>query len=429
LSIWSVVEIRRTSTVESMIVENPFTLAESDSNYIHVMNLHDSATSIRSIDANFLMGSSDDQIEFLERLMSRIWMTDGVPMENRIDSALIDSVLKESFQSAGTTLDYDYGVKSAGIDTLLISTTDQIDNLTNSDYRVNLFPYDFGSRGAELLIHFSERDIFIWKQVVPILVTIIILMTIILLTFIYTLKIIINQKRSAVLMTEFVNNMTHEFKTPISTISLAAEAINRDDLIEDKKQVGQFAQMILAENNRMRRQTDKILQMATLENNNHTLKSDRLNIHQIIAEAVSHIELHIQNKEGSIISELMAERHILNGDAVHISGIIYNLLDNAVKYSPEKPEIKISTINANNGIYIRVIDKGIGIKNDDVKHVFNKYFRVSTGNRHDVKGFGLGLSYVKLMTEAHGGNINIKSQFGQGTRVEIFLPIKDGADA
>jgi signal transduction histidine kinase len=418
-------DVKSISTMDTLMFLGKSNFRESDSIHLQVINHQDSTSSIHRVEAGIAAEASDDKIEFMERLLSRIWMTDDVPIENRVDTTLIDSVLAESFKNAGINLNYEYGIINNSNDSIYYATTDEYNNLLNSDYKVNLFPYDFASQGVELVIHFPDRQIFIWKQVVPVLATILILMALILLTFVYTIRVIIDQKKSAQLMAEFVNNMTHEFKTPISTISLAAEAIKRDDLIEDKEQVDKFALMILAENSRMRRQTDKILQMAALEESDLTLKSDRLDLHQIIEDAVMHCQLLVKNRQGSIAADLKADKYILNGDKVHIAGIIYNLLDNAVKYSPEKPDISISTLNVKSGIYIRVADKGIGIKNENLKLVFNKYFRVSTGNRHDVKGFGLGLSYVKLMTEAHGGSIDIQSQYGKGTRVELFFPIKD----
>jgi len=218
--------------------------------------------------------------------------------------------------------------------------------------------------------------------------------------------------------------MTHEFKTPISTISLAAEAILRRDVISDNEKVTQYSKMILDENKRMRRQAEKILQMAALEESDLSLKAIDVNLHDVINEAVDGISLAVKKRGGTISCTLNAEKDIVRGDRVHLSGIVHNLLDNANKYSPEKPEISIFTSNADGGIYIRVVDNGVGINEEDLKMVFSKYYRVSSGNIHDVKGFGLGLSYVKLMVEAHGGSITMKSKYGEGTRVEVFLPLE-----
>jgi two-component system phosphate regulon sensor histidine kinase PhoR len=181
--------------------------------------------------------------------------------------------------------------------------------------------------------------------------------------------------------------------------------------------------MIADENKRMRRQTEKILQMAMLEEGDFDLKRDAVDLHRVINDAADNTALQIESRNGGILRNLKAEKRFILADKIHISGIIYNLLDNASKYSREKPQITISTWNNELGIFIRVEDKGIGIRDEDLKYVFEKYFRVSSGNIHDVKGFGLGLSYVKLMVEAHGGKAAIKSNFGIGTSVELFFPV------
>ncbi|MEW5923742.1 MAG: HAMP domain-containing sensor histidine kinase [Candidatus Zixiibacteriota bacterium] len=388
-----------------------------------IMYLKDFEDSLGDDSARLTLSPKGGQIDFLERVINRIWQSESLPIEQRLDSTLIDSLINVSLIESGITLDYLFGIKYGESDSLLISSSGYEKQLLNSKYSVRLFPYDMINPVAELRLFFPERRLFIWQQFIPVLATVTLLMGIIVFCFVYTIKIIFAQKKGAVLMTDFVNNMTHEFKTPISTISLAAEAIMRSDIISEKEKVKDFSKMILDENTRMRRQTDKILQMAALEEGSFRLKLDRINLHEIISEAAAHITLQVEGRGGKIISDLKAEETFIKGDKVHISGIIYNLLDNACKYSPNGPEITISTINAENGIYIRIVDNGIGIKDDDLKLIFNKYYRVSTGNIHDVKGFGLGLSYVKLMVEAHGGRIIMKSQYGHGTRVEIFFPV------
>jgi two-component system phosphate regulon sensor histidine kinase PhoR len=219
--------------------------------------------------------------------------------------------------------------------------------------------------------------------------------------------------------------MTHEFKTPISTVALACEAIMRPDIISNNKKVTQYSEMIRDENRRMRRQAEKILQMAALEEGDFELKLSEVDIHEVIKDAVANIKLHIENRGGEITFTPEAEKYTMQADIVHLSNIIFNLLDNAVKYSPERPVITISTGNDRDGIVICIEDKGVGISDEDLKMVFKKYYRVSTGNVHDVKGFGLGLSYVKLMVEAHGGTIQLSSKLGEGTRVEIYIPVSD----
>ena len=196
----------------------------------------------------------------------------------------------------------------------------------------------------------------------------------------------------------------------------------REDVLSDGPKVSRYSRMILDENKRMRRQTEKILQMAALEEGDFELKKETFDLHEIIREAAESIALQAEKQGGHVRCSLKADECTIRADKVHISGVIYNLLDNACKYSPDKPEIDISTLNADGGVYIRISDNGTGISSEDLKRVFEKYYRVASGNIHDVKGFGLGLSYVRMMVEAHSGTIKINSRPGEGTRVEIFLP-------
>ena len=173
----------------------------------------------------------------------------------------------------------------------------------------------------------------------------------------------------------------------------------------------------------MHNQTDKILQMAALEEKDYELTLVEVDLHQIIRKAVDSVALHVESRGGSIRCHLDAKRHTLHADKVHLANVIYNLLDNANKYSVDRPEITVHTFDSNQGVGVRIEDRGIGLTPEDRKHVFDKYFRVSSGNRHDVKGFGIGLSYVKLMVEAHGGNIALNSKLGEGTEVELIFPL------
>ncbi|PKK83628.1 MAG: hypothetical protein CVT49_07685 [candidate division Zixibacteria bacterium HGW-Zixibacteria-1] len=421
-------DLRTIDRFDTLVTTDTVMTDSNGGRFLRVMHIKESTDSIDKASAGPIVAGQGGRIDLLERAINRIYQSETVPIEERLDSTLIDSLIGSALAESGIALDYLFGIKYGNTDSLLIAASEYRDQLLESDFRVRLFPYDVFNPVTELLLFFPDRKLFIWQQVIPILATITLLMGIIIFCFIYTIRIILAQKRGAALMTDFVNNMTHEFKTPISTISLAAEAIMRADIVSEKEKVDNFSRMILDENNRMRRQTDKILQMAALEEGDFRLKLDRIDVHEIITDAVAHITLQVESRDGRITSELKAEDPFISGDRVHISGIIYNLLDNANKYSPDHPEILISTINADGGIYIRIIDNGLGIKDEDLKLVFNKYYRVSTGNIHDVKGFGLGLSYVKLMVEAHRGKITLKSQYGQGTRVEIFFPLDKGAE-
>ena len=363
------------------------------------------------------------RISFLERVLDKLWKDSLASIQERIDPDLLDSVLESSLKQAGIELDYVYSIKTKGIDSLWPKPEQYENELLASEFRTRLFPLDLLIPPSELLIYFPSGDFYVWRQLGPMLILTTIFLIILIFCFIYIIRTLINQRRNASLMVDFVNNMTHEFKTPISTVALACEAIVRPDIITNKEKVTKFSKMILDENARLRRQTEKILQMATLEEGDFELKLTKVDIHKIVGDAINNIALQIENRGGSIKYSLDADNFVLEADKDHISNIIFNLLDNAIKYSPDNPNITVTTKNVENNICITVDDKGRGISPEDLKMVFKKYYRVSTGNIHDVKGFGLGLSYVKLMAEAHGGKISLRSRYGEGTCAEILLPV------
>jgi two-component system phosphate regulon sensor histidine kinase PhoR len=234
----------------------------------------------------------------------------------------------------------------------------------------------------------------------------------------------IYQRRFAGRLVDFINNMTHEFKTPISTISLAGEAIGKPEVISDTDKVNRFNAVIRDETDRMKKQVDKILQMAILEKGDFKLEKTDVDVHEILKKSVENISLMVEKRNGSLRTDFDARYAEIEADRVHLASVIHNVLENAAKYCEEDPEITISTENTGDDIVIGIADNGPGIDPAEVKQVFDKYYRVPSGNRHDVKGFGLGLSYVKLIVEAHGGTVNMESEPGKGTRVSIRLPLR-----
>ena len=239
--------------------------------------------------------------------------------------------------------------------------------------------------------------------------------------FVYAVRTILLQKRMAGLMTDFVNNMTHEFKTPISTVALAVEAIARPEVTGQKDKVLQYNKVIRDETTRLRRQVEKILEMATLERGEYELHIEPVDVHALIREASTGLALQIAQRGGTLTLALEADDPTVLADKVHLTNIVNNLLDNANKYSSGPPAITMQTTVRDHRFVLTVSDKGIGIPPEHVARVFEKYYRVPTGNRHDVKGFGLGLSYVKMMLEARGGTTSLQSSPGVGTVVEVTL--------
>lgn len=366
----------------------------------------------------------DHREKVVRKVVDQMVLSDHPPIEKRIKPALLDSLMRINLKESGIDLPYVYGIISAKSDSVRIaSTNEHTEELRASEFRTRLFPADFLAPINELVLYFPGRRMFLLRSMVPLIGATILFMGGIVFAFVYTLRTIFRQQRLSNSMVGFINNMTHEFKTPISTIALASEAIARPDILPDSDRVLRYNEIINDENSRMKQQVDRILQMAVLEEGDYELNLVPLDVHGVIQKAVENIALQVERKGGDIRCRLEAGPHMLTADAVHLTNIIHNLLDNANKYSPEEPHIEVTTQNVDGLLRICIRDEGIGMKEEDARRAFEKYFRVPTGNQHDVKGFGLGLSYVKLMVEAHKGAASISSSLGKGTEVELSFPM------
>ena len=360
-------------------------------------------------------------------------------LEN-IPKKKLDNFLKNELKDRGITIKYDYGVYSnkekafrirngifavpTGGDASTIKQS-KTGGLETSRFKVNLFTDD-SSEGAEspgyLQIFFPGKRSFLWSRVLPSLLTSLLFTGIVLFCFAYTIFVIFRQKKVSEMKTDFINNMTHEFKTPIATISLATDSITNSTVISNADKVKRFTGIIKQENKRMLDQVEKVLQMARIDKKDYQLKVTDVNINDVVRQAAEHSKLKVLKRSGKLETKLMAENSIVQGDMTHISNIVHNLLDNAEKYSNEKPEVIITTRNVSEGVEIDIKDNGIGMTKESQRHIFDKFFRVHTGNRHDVKGFGLGLSYVKALINAHKGTIKVQSELGQGSTFTIYFP-------
>jgi two-component system phosphate regulon sensor histidine kinase PhoR len=248
--------------------------------------------------------------------------------------------------------------------------------------------------------------------------------TIIITTAFYlTIRTLLRQKKLSEIKSDFINNMTHEFKTPLATISLAVDALKNEKVVADKDKSNYFTGIIKEENKRMNKQVETILQAALLDKQEVQLNLKKLSAHELITSALNNMTLPIEEKGGKLISHLDATRDMIMADEVHFTNFVNNLLDNAVKYSKDNPEIKLTTSNVGNSLKIKIEDNGIGMNKETLNRIFEKFYRAHTGNVHNVKGFGLGLSYVKTMVEAHRGNIKAESTLGKGSSFTITVPL------
>jgi two-component system phosphate regulon sensor histidine kinase PhoR len=362
-------------------------------------------------------------------------------ISERIDPKKLTQFIKEELENRGIYLPYQYGVIQS-VDTNFIiingnyvvgnmdeTEASHVDNphsrsLFNSKYQVALYRSDLKSSPGWLKLHFPNKTSWLWYSLLPTMLAAVLFTGLILFCFSYTIYVILRQKKVSEMKTDFINNMTHEFKTPIATISLAADSIASPKVIQDEGKIHRFIGIIRQENKRMLQQVEKVLQLAQIDKKDFELRLAPVDIHELIRQAVDHLSLQVQQREGQIDVQLEAANPVIEGDNTHLSNVIYNLLDNANKYSEHSPEIKISTFAANGGLEIVVEDKGIGMTKEDQKHIFDKFYRVHTGNLHNVKGFGLGLSYVKAITLAHQGSIDVKSEPGKGSKFSLYLPVR-----
>jgi two-component system phosphate regulon sensor histidine kinase PhoR len=245
---------------------------------------------------------------------------------------------------------------------------------------------------------------------------------IILVTFGLSVFYILRQKKISEMKSDFINNMTHEFKTPIATISVATDSITNEKVMSDPEKIRYFAGMIKKENNRMNRQVEDILTIARLDKKDFEFHWEPVDVHDIISDAVQGIAIQIEKRGGKTELDFKAQNPVITTDKIHGTNIFYNLIDNAVKYSVHPPEIRITTTNKNNGVLISVQDNGIGMSKAVQARIFERFYRQTSGNIHNVKGFGLGLNYVKAVVEANNGSILVQSEPGKGSRFDVFLP-------
>ncbi|BDD06469.1 sensor histidine kinase [Aureibacter tunicatorum] len=344
-------------------------------------------------------------------------------VDNRIDSIYLDSLLREEMRFKGIKVPYQYGVIFNKSKELFISNTADEEALQNSEYKARLFKNDIYGSPSTLAVIFPEKDRYILQTISFNLFLSLILILIILYSYWYSIHTILRQKKLSEIKTDFINNMTHELKTPISTISLAYEALTDKDMRNNANILERYLNIIDNENKRMLKQVENVLKIASLDKKDFELAKEPKDINAIIDKSIKHFEMLIEKKGGKISKNLSASPATIKIDETHMRNVFDNLLDNANKYSLDSPPIiEVTSKNVSNGILISVKDHGIGMKKEDQKQVFEKFYRVPTGNVHNVKGFGLGLSYVKSIVEKHDGTVKLNSQLNKGTTFEIFLP-------
>ncbi|MES2800303.1 MAG: HAMP domain-containing sensor histidine kinase [Bacteroidota bacterium] len=378
-------------------------------------------------DISYQKGDSSDLYGKVNQLNINSFTAD---INEELHPFYLETLLKREFYAQNVRQDFQYGIYDCFNDSIVFGslikyvgdTLYALENDTISEQTyINL---KWKNDGHYFTVHFPSMEdklLTAGEGAISPWIYVTIIVVLIFLFFGYAFYIILRQKRLSEIKTDFINNMTHELKTPISTIGLSSETLLRGDFSNDAEKLKRYAGIIYKENKRLEQQVERVLNIAKLDKEHLVLSKEEINLHELLEEARENFEINQMENGGEIQLSLIASDGIIVGDPVHITNVIYNLLDNAVKYCEKEPSIFIKTEDDRKGITIEITDNGIGIKKEDQKMIFDKFYRVPTGNLHNVKGFGLGLYYVKLVIEAHGGKIDISSSINKGTTFKIWL--------
>lgn len=348
----------------------------------------------------------------------------NLPLNKRVHPQTLDSMLRAEFRNLSIFSEFEFRVTSAKRDSVIFTrASNRTEFLPDNSYETPLFPKDMIRDSGMLTITFPDKNNIILSNLTAMMGLSGGLLLILIFSFGYTIHSILRQKKISEMKTDFINNMTHEFKTPVATIMIASEALKDPDLSSDQSRIDRLANIIYDENVRLGNHIERVLNIAKIEKGDLKLEHKEVNMNDLLAAIVDSMSLQLQKRNASIELDLNAEKSVVIGDELHLSNVIFNLLDNANKYSTGNPEIKVSTLNSGKNLIIKVADKGIGMSRDQLSKIFDQFYRIPTGNLHDVKGFGLGLSYVNNIVKRLNGHIRVRSEKDQGSEFEISLPM------
>jgi len=361
--------------------------------------------------------------EFVNRIVAGMYFK-SADIEKRISQKVLEHIIHGVIMENGIDLHYEYAVIRFNNE---IAYSSKNFNPAEEEeyYKVQLFPEDVFANANSLSIYFPDKENFLFRSLSYLAISSLLLTLAIVASFCVTIVVMFRQKRLSEIRNDFVSNMTHELKTPISTISLASQMLGDKSIPAEIKNTEQISKIIAEECRRLGNQVEKVLQTAVFDKGKLRLRLVEVDMHEVISGVIENFSIQVKNRNGKISGALKAENSILHIDQVHITNVLSNLLDNAIKYCNRDPEIKIETADKGEFFLILVKDNGIGISKADQKRVFEKFYRVPTGNVHTVKGFGLGLSYVKMIIEEHHGYVDIESELFAGSTFKIYLPLRE----
>jgi len=350
------------------------------------------------------------------------------PLDKRLNPFWVDSLLRFELHNKGIFLPFTYSVSTFNSDSLLYTNAYYADAskaniIPANTYQVSIFTKDVINDPGKIRISFPQKNSLILEKMTASMATSGALLLVLIVCFGYTIFSILRQKKISEMKMDFINNMTHEFKTPVSTIMIASEALKDQEIMEDKSRVARLANIIFEENQRLGNHIERVLNIARIEKNEFKLDIKKLDVNELVTTVLDSMSLKLQKYQVVANLHLDAQNPMIEADELHFSNVLYNLIDNAIKYSPHVPEITISTFNKNDEVVIRVADKGIGMSRDQQSKIFEQFYRIPTGNLHDVKGFGLGLSYVNTIVKKLNGTISVKSEKEKGSEFELKFHI------
>jgi two-component system phosphate regulon sensor histidine kinase PhoR len=358
-----------------------------------------------------------------EVIMNMLYSASDKPLKERVNFKILDQDIKAELMNNGINIPYHFTVSTQD-GREIYRCPDYTDEGDEYTYSQVLFRNDPASRMGVVRVHFPDINSYIYSSV-RFMIPSVVFTFILLITFIFTIVVVFRQKRYNEIKNDFINNMTHELKTPIASISLAAQMLNDDSVTKSPKMMKHLIGVVTDETKRLRFLVEKVLQMSMFDRKKASFKKKRLDLNEMVENIANSFTLRVEHTGGKIYIDVEAVDSAIYVDEVHFQNVIFNLMDNAVKYrKPDQPvDIYLKTWNDDQHLYLSVHDTGQGMKKEDLKKIFEKFYRVHTGNKHDVKGFGLGLAYVKKVVDLHNGEIKVDSELGKGTTFTIKLPV------